>query len=274
MPQSKHKCHFHPGHPYTVIWKGGDCYVQIQTSLYPKKETTCLPTFCDSDRLSGRTPALLRQVFQRKTFFMLLLYCYIFYLSLQFLCENSELGHYTVLCKLKAWEWATQPCLRAVCRNPRNLKFGHLRDDRFSFPSTYSWTWNSQPSLDTDEGDTPCEAQLSCCSEMLQGLLGHSSSFPLRVQGAAGCFSYLPIPWAGFGETSRTRSAVRAKETFATLLFLQNKENTIFFSAWGQRQCIKIKSLLCFGFLGNACMGNCLWKASCWTRTSSAMALS
>lgn len=42
---------------------------------------------------------------------MFILCCYIFYFSLQFLCENSELGHYSVLCKLKALEWATQPCL-------------------------------------------------------------------------------------------------------------------------------------------------------------------
>lgn len=119
MPQSKHKCRFHPGHPCTVVWKGGD-YVWIQTSLYPRKETIYLSIFCDSDRLSGRTPALLKKVFQSKNCpyaFSLLPYI----LPLHFLCENSELGHYSALCKLKAWEWATQPCLCAVCWNPRNL---------------------------------------------------------------------------------------------------------------------------------------------------------
>lgn len=94
----------------------------------------------------------------------------------------------------------------------------------------------------------------------------------LSPPGAAGCSAYLPISWAGFGETSWTRSALRAKEAFATLWFLQNKENILFFSALGQRQCPRTKSLLCFGPLGKACRDDCLWKALCWTRTSSAMA--
>lgn len=99
---------------HTLIWKGGDFYVWIQTNLYPRKETICLSFFFffGSDRLSGRS---WKRCFKEKTFLMVFLCCSIFYLSLQFLWESSELGHYTVLCKLKEWEWTTQPCLYAVC---------------------------------------------------------------------------------------------------------------------------------------------------------------
>lgn len=176
-----------------ALWYGREVIVTYefkQVFTLEKRLYTC-PYFVTLIDSQEEPQLCWKRCFKAKSFLMLFLCFYIFYLSLQFLCENSELGHYSVLCKLKAWEWATQPCLCAVCWNPRNLQFGHLRGDRFIFPPTYNWIWNSWPSLDTDGGGSSCGAQHSCFAEMLPGLLGHSSSF---LPWSAGCCWMLCLP--------------------------------------------------------------------------------
>lgn len=137
------------------------------------------------------------------------------------------------------------------------------------FPPLYNWTWNS---LDIMVGAALVEPTLLLCRSVW-GAFGTQPVPPATGRrGVAGCSAYLSVSWAGFGETSRTRTAVGAKEAFATLWFLRNKANILFSRALVGRQCTEDTSPSCFGPLAEACRGSWLLKGLCWTRTTSATA--
>lgn len=132
--------------------------------------------------------------------------------------------------------------------NPRNLQFGHLRGDRFSF---HLWTQMKGAAL--VEPNIPVVQK---CSRSFWDIAHPSPTLECRVLLDA--LLTCPFPEQGLEKPPGHGLQLGPKKPLQHFGSCKIKKNILLFRDLGQRQCIKTKSLLCLSPLRNACMDDCL----------------